>query len=187
MQSQSKMSRRAAAAILVAMTMCLPAAYAAEKSFDRTLSVNGPVTLRVSTGSGYIRVSPGSDNQVHIVGHVKSNGWGNNWFGGSSDDAVAKVAANPPIDQAGNILRIGDDHGSDWGHHVSIDYEITTPANTMLASSGSKTICVMRVQCRASGRFFLNGADGSSRKPLETCGLIGTLRLTQLSPPSSER
>ena len=73
MHSQSKLSRRAAAAILVAMTMCLPAAFAAEKSFDRTLSVNGPVTLRVSTGSGYIRVSPGSDNQVHIVGRVKSS------------------------------------------------------------------------------------------------------------------
>jgi hypothetical protein len=135
MQSQSKLSRKAAAAMLAAMTMCLPAAFAAEKSFDRTLSVNGPVTLRVSTGSGYIRVSPGSDNQVHVVGHVKSN---NTWWGGSSDDAVARVAANPPIDQAGNIIRVGDDHGNDWTRHVSIDYEITTPANTMLvAQSGS--------------------------------------------------
>jgi hypothetical protein len=135
MQSQSNLSRRAAAAILVTMTMCLPAAFAAEKSFDRTLSVNGPVTLRVSTGSGSIRVSPGSDNQVHIMGRVKSS---NNWWGGSSDDAVAKVAANPPIDQAGNIIRVGDDHGNDWARHVSIDYEITTPANTMLvAESGS--------------------------------------------------
>jgi hypothetical protein len=135
MQSQSKLSRRAAAAILVAMTMCLPAAFAAEKSFDRTLSVNGPVTLRVSTGSGSIKVSPGSDNQVHIMGRVKSN---NSWWSGSSDDAVAKVAATPPIDQAGNIIRVGDDHGNDWARHVSIDYEITTPANTMLvAESGS--------------------------------------------------
>ena len=46
----------------------------------------------------------------------------------SSDDAVARVAANPPIDQAGNIIRVGDDHGNDWARHVSIDYEITTPA-----------------------------------------------------------
>src|SRR3984957_18544195 len=131
MQSQLNLSRRKAAAILVAMTMCLPAAFAAEKSFDRTLSVNGPVTLRVSTGSGNIKVSPGSDNQVHITGRVKSNGGWLGW-GGSSDDAVARVAANPPIDQAGNIIRVGDDHGNDWSHHVSIDYEITTPANTML-------------------------------------------------------
>jgi hypothetical protein len=143
MQSQSNLSRRKAAAILVAMTMCLPAAFAAEKSFDRTLSVNGPVTLRVSTGSGYIRVSPGSDNQVHIVGHVKSS---NNWWGGSSDDAVAKVAANPPIDQAGNIIRVGDDHGNDWARHVSIDYEITTPAHTMLvAESGSGDLQISNI------------------------------------------
>ena len=75
------------------------------KSFDRTLTVNGPVTLHVSTGSGYIHVSPGSDSQVHIVGHVKSS---NSWWGGSSDDAVSKVASNPPINQAGNIIRVGE-------------------------------------------------------------------------------
>jgi hypothetical protein len=135
MQTRWNLSRKAATGILVAMTMCLPAAFAAEKSFDRTLSVNGPVTLRVSTGSGYIRVSQGSDNQVHIVGHVKGN-W--SWWGGSSDDAVARVASNPPIDQAGNIIRVGDDHGGDFARHVTIDYDITTPANTMLvAESGS--------------------------------------------------
>lgn len=134
MQTRSNICRRAAATILVAMTMYLPAALAAEKSFDRTLSVNGPVTLHVATGSGYIHVSPGSNNQVHIVGHIKSN---DNWWN-SSDDAVARIATNPPIDQAGNIIRVGDEHGNDWFHHVSIDYDITTPANTMLvAESGS--------------------------------------------------
>src|SRR5580692_5828493 len=126
-------SRKAMTAVLVAL--CLPAAFAAEKSFDRTLTVNGAVTLHVSTGSGYIHVSPGSDNQVHIAGRVKSN---NNWWGGSSDDAVGRVASNPPIDQAGNIIRVGDDHGGDFARHVNIDYDITTPANTMLvAESGS--------------------------------------------------
>jgi hypothetical protein len=137
MQTRWNLSRKGATGILVAMTMCLPAAFAAEKSFDRTLSVNGPVTLRVSTGSGYIHVSPGSDNQVHIAGRVKSfNNW--NLWGGSSDDAVGRVASNPPIDQAGNIIRVGDDHGGDFARHVSIDYDITTPANTMLvAESGS--------------------------------------------------
>jgi len=135
MQTRWNPSRKAAAGILVAMSMFLPAvALAAERSFDRTLTVNGPVTLRVSTGSGYIHVSPGSDNQVHIVGHVKSS---NSWWGGSSDDAVLKVASNPPINQAGNIIRVGEG-SDDFMRHVSIDYEITTPANTMLtAESGS--------------------------------------------------
>jgi hypothetical protein len=137
MQTRWNPSRKAAAGILVAMLMYLPvAAMAAEKSFDRTLNVNGPVTLHVSTGSGYIHVSPGSDSQVHIVGHVKSGG--NSWWGGgSSDDAVSRVTSNPPINQAGNIIRVGEG-SEDFMRHVSIDYEITTPANTMLtAESGS--------------------------------------------------
>jgi Putative adhesin len=135
MQTRWNLTRKAAAGLLVAMSMYLPAvALAAEKSFDRTLTVNGPVTLHVSTGSGYIHVSPGSDNQVHIVGHAKSS---NSWWGGSSDDAVSRVASNPPINQAGNIIRVGQG-SDDFMRHVSIDYEITTPANTMLtAESGS--------------------------------------------------
>jgi hypothetical protein len=137
MSIQGNFFCKAAAGIAVALSLTIPAAFAAEKSFDRTLSVNGPVTLHVSTGSGYIRVSPGSDNQVHIVGHVKSSN--NSWFGGGSgDDAVSRVADHPPIDQVGNIIRVGDEHGGDFFRHVSIDYEITTPANTMLvAESGS--------------------------------------------------
>jgi Putative adhesin len=143
MQTQWNLSRKGTTGILVAMAMCLPAAFAAERSFDRTLTVNGPVTLHVSTGSGYIRVSPGSDNQVHIVGHVKSN---NNWFSGSSDDAVARVAEHPPIDQAGNIIRVGEDHHEDFFRHVSIDYEITTPTNTMLvAQSGSGDLQISNI------------------------------------------
>jgi hypothetical protein len=134
MDSSFSLARRAAAGILVSMTLYIPTALAAEQSFDRVLSVNGAVTLQVSTGAGHIRVTSGSDSQVHVVGHVKSN---NSWFGGSSDDAVARVAQNPPIAQAGNIIRIGEDHG-DFFRHVSVDYDITTPANTMLvAESGS--------------------------------------------------
>jgi hypothetical protein len=131
---QIRSNLKAATGILVALSIYIPAALAAERSFDRNLSVNGPVTLHVSTGSGYIHVSPGSDNRVHIVGHVKSN---NNWWGGSSDDAVAQVASNPPINQAGNIISVGDDHGDNM-RHVTIDYEIMTPTSTMLvAESGS--------------------------------------------------
>src|ERR1700727_327633 len=104
MKIRGNASRKAMTAVLVAL--CLPAAFAAEKSFDRTLTVNGAVTLHVSTGSGYIHVSPGSDNQVHIVGRVKGSNslWGG---GGSSHDAVGRVADHPPRDQAGNIIGVG--------------------------------------------------------------------------------
>jgi Putative adhesin len=180
MQTRWNLSRKAATGILVAMSMCLSAAaFAAEKSFDRTLTVNGPVTLHVSTGAGYIHVSPGSDSQVHIVGHVKSSS--NSWWGGGSDEAVARVADNPPVDQAGNIIRIGEGHSDEY-RHVSIDYEITTPANTMLvAESGSGDLQLSNVNgtVRAhtgSGSIHADKLGAGSR--LETGS--GTIDATNL-------
>jgi hypothetical protein len=156
MQMRSNLSRTGTTGILVALCLYLPAAFAAERSFDRTLSVNGPVTLHVSTGSGYIHISPGSDNQVHIVGHVKGS---NSWWGGSSDDAVNQVASNPPINQAGNIISVGEDH-SDWARHVSVDYEIMTPSNTMLvAESGSGDLQLSGI----SGTVRAHTGSGSVR------------------------
>jgi hypothetical protein len=104
-------------------------ALAAESTFERTLSVSGTVTLHISTGSGYIHIKPGSDSQVHIFGRVKSN-WG------SGEDRVREIAAHPPIEQTGSIIRVGQD-GENL-QHVSIDYEVQAPAGTYLeAGSGS--------------------------------------------------
>ncbi len=119
---------------LAGIAACLPAAaLAADGTFDKTLHVSGQVMLTVSTGSGYVHVSPGSSSEVHIIGHVHANGWG---FGASADDRVKQVVDNPPIDQTGNIVNIGRHH--DWIRNVSIDYDITAPKGTQLeASSGS--------------------------------------------------
>src|SRR6202167_642345 len=120
--------------LVAAIAALVPAAaLAADGTFDKTLHVNGSVVLSVSTGSGYVHVSPGSTSEVHIVGHVHANGWG---FGASADDRVKQVVANPPIEQTGNIIAIGKH--TDWIHNVSIDYDITTPHGTELeAGSGS--------------------------------------------------
>jgi hypothetical protein len=113
----------------LALTLATLPAFALEETFERTLSVSGQATLHVSTGSGNIHISQGSDNQVHIVGHVKS-GWG------GSSERVHQIATNPPIEQTGSILRIGQMHEN--LHNISIDYEIKAPAKSILdASSGS--------------------------------------------------
>jgi Putative adhesin len=124
------------AVLLMSGLLAAPAiASASEATFDRTLTVSGNVNLYVATGSGYVHVSPGSDNQIHIVGHVKSN---NGWFGGSSEDRVKQVAANPPIEQSGNEVHVGKQENSDWLRNISIDYEITTPrGSNVSAGSGS--------------------------------------------------
>ncbi len=114
--------------LIIAALGTLPA-FAAEQTFERTLSVSGTVTLHVSTGSGNIHIEPGSDSQVHIFGRVKSS-WGAN------EDRVRDIANNPPIEQTGSILRIGG-HMENM-HNISIDYEIKAPAKAILeASSGS--------------------------------------------------
>lgn len=121
-----------AAAVLAIAT--LPA-LASEASFDRTLNVNGRVELSISTGAGNIHLTRGSSNQIHIVGHVKS-GWGEN-----NDARVRDIAAHPPIEQTGNIIRIGAHHEN--LRNISIDYEIQAPADSFLeAGSGSGNITI---------------------------------------------
>jgi hypothetical protein len=129
-----KLLKLSGIALLLAVA-ALPA-LAAEATFDRTLQVSGRVTLHVSTGSGNIHITPGNGSQIHIVGHVKSShGWGS----GDQEDRVRQIAANPPIEQTGSIIRIGA-HNENM-HNISIDYEIQAPANAYLeATSGSGDI-----------------------------------------------
>jgi DUF4097 and DUF4098 domain-containing protein YvlB len=118
----------AAAALAVAAVPAL----ASEATFERNMTVNGRVELSVSTGSGNVHLTRSSGNQVHVFGKVKSN-WG------GSEARVREIAANPPIEQTGNIIRIGARHES--LHNISIDYEIEAPADAYLeAGSGSGNI-----------------------------------------------
>ena len=122
-------------AVFAAAALALAAlpVFAAEATFERTLQVNGKVELTVSTGSGNIHITRGSGTQVHIFGRVKSN------WGSDSEGRVRDVAAHPPIEQTGNIIRIGGHH--DNLHNISIDYEIQAPANAILqGNSGSGNI-----------------------------------------------
>ena len=133
-------------------------ALASEATFERTLTVNGRVELSVNTGSGNIRITRGASNQVHIVGKVRS-GWG------GSDEKVREIAANPPIEQTGNIVRIGAHHEN--LHNISIEYAIEAPADAFLdAGSGSGDINDDGVGNNAklstgSGNIHAHGLHGS--------------------------
>jgi DUF4097 and DUF4098 domain-containing protein YvlB len=132
-------------------------ALASEYPFERTLTVSGQVQLSVATGSGNIHLTRGAGNQVHIFGKVKTN-WG------GSEERAKEIAANPPIEQTGNIVRIGGHHEN--LHNISIDYEIQTPENTLLeAGTGSGNITVEGVGENAklntgSGNIHATGLHG---------------------------
>ncbi len=131
---------------MLVLAGCMPAPASAagtEASFERTLSVTGSaLQLTVSTGSGSITLTRGSDNQVHVIGHVKG-GWG------SSDSQVREIADHPPIEQTGNIVRIGGGRHN-W-HNISISYQIEAPGGAFLkASTGSGRISDNGVGMNAS-------------------------------------
>ena len=109
-------------------------ALANEATFDRNLSVNGRVDLSVATGSGYIHLTQGSGNQVHIFGRVKSNWEGN-------DERVREIAANPPIEQTGNIIRIGEHHEN--YHNISVDYDIEAPPTPFFRPARAQATLLM--------------------------------------------
>jgi len=128
-----------AACFIVACLQTLPASASAEGSFQRTLQVNGPVNIDLTTGSGSVNVRTGNSGQVQITGHVKVT----NWFGTDSEERVKRITDNPPIQQSGNDIRIGHGADSELFHNVSISYDLIVPADARLHShtgSGNQTI-----------------------------------------------
>jgi hypothetical protein len=129
----------------------------AETTFDRNLTFSGKLDLSVSTGSGNITFTRGPANQIHIHAIVKVNHDG--------DPAQAQqIAANPPIEQQGNAIRIGG-HQENL-HNISISYEIEAPADTALnAATGSGNITDTGVGQDAklttgSGNITATGIEG---------------------------
>ena len=105
-------------------------------TFDRTLSVSGPVDLEVLTHSGDVRISAGSSGSVQIHGKIYV---GDRWFGGRREDDVHAIEQNPPIRQDGNNIRVEYVNY----RNISIDYEITVPVETTVrtkSGSGDQTI-----------------------------------------------
>ncbi|KAA6458208.1 hypothetical protein DYQ86_20010 [Acidobacteria bacterium AB60] len=128
-------------------------------SFERTLQVGGDAQLTVSTGSGSIHLTRSSGSEVRIRGqiHVHENG---------SEELARRIAANPPIEQSGEQIRVGQQHEEHW-NGISIDYQIEAPAGTKLvANSGSGEIVDEGVGRDAkletgSGEIRANSLEGS--------------------------
>ncbi len=168
----------------LALTFAATTAFAADRNFDRTLSTGPSPNVSVSTGSGFVHIHPGSDNQVHVTGHLHTNS--GSWFSGGIGDAdqrLTEIANNPPIHQNGNDIIIGDRQTHELFRNISIDYEITLPRNTTLSAfSGSGDIETQDVaqNLRAetgSGSVRLRGVHG----PASLRSGSGDIELDQVS------
>lgn len=105
-------------------------------TFDRTLSVSGPVDLEVLTHSGDVRIKAGSSGSVQIHAKIYV---GDRWFGSRREDDVHAIEQNPPIRQDGNSIHIEYVNY----RNISIDYDVTVPVDTTIrtkSGSGDQTI-----------------------------------------------
>ncbi|HLW55306.1 MAG TPA: DUF4097 family beta strand repeat-containing protein [Candidatus Angelobacter sp.] len=136
--------------VIACALSALPLYAAATGHFERTLQVSGPVDLEVTSGSGNITVHQGGNGTVYVAAKIRvSNSW---LFGGDEEDKVRRIEKNPPIEQQGNTIRIGriDDH--ELIRHISIDYDVTVPAQTHLSAqtgSGDQTITGLQLPVTA--------------------------------------
>ncbi|MGA3131548.1 MAG: DUF4097 family beta strand repeat-containing protein [Terracidiphilus sp.] len=142
---------RAVAFLVVLTALAASLARAAEATFERDLAVSGRVDLTVATGSGSIHLTGGPAGRIHISGRVKSN-WGGN------DAKVREIAEHPPVEQTGNIVRIGGRHEN--LRDIDLDYDIQVPVDTILnAETGSGDLTDDGVGVNAK----LNTGSGSIR------------------------
>ncbi len=125
-------------AIALAALLMSTAAFAStpQGTFEKTLSVSGPVNLEVLTHSGDVTVRAGSTGSVLIRGKIYV---GNHWLMGGRDADVYEIEQHPPIRQDGNNIHI------DYVDmkNISVDYEITVPTDTAVrthSGSGDQTV-----------------------------------------------
>src|ERR1700704_5917477 len=116
----------------------------AEGAFNRTLGVSGPAELDVQTGSGDIQIRTGAPGVVHVRGRV----WCMNvWTGLNANECVRRVEADPPIEQSGNVIRLGAAHRHWFWGGVTIGFDVTVPPDARVRTrSGSGDQIVDNVQ-----------------------------------------
>jgi DUF4097 and DUF4098 domain-containing protein YvlB len=127
-------------AVIFLSTLC----FAAEPEFHRSMTVNGNLTFSVCTASGSIHVAGVEGSKVAISANLHKSSWHTT---GTSGD-MKEIAANPPIHQTGNEIKVGDADtcGGAKAHNIDIDYEITVPkSSTVEAVTGPGNVHVENI------------------------------------------
>ena len=169
-----------------AAMMVAPARATANDTFDRTFTVAGHTRLELSNGSGNVDIRGSADGKVHVFGKVTS-GW--SVFGGS-EKSIQEVAANPPLEQHDNVIRVGKNSFS--LKNISIEYKIEVPRDTEIdagVASGGMTIDNVRGPVKASSasgylhvyRVELDTQVSAASGAVEVSAIGGTLRASSAS------
>jgi DUF4097 and DUF4098 domain-containing protein YvlB len=125
---------------------------ASQGSFDRTYEVTGPIKLDLTNASGSVQINGGVDNKVHIHGEIRAH----SFLFNDPEKAAREIAANPPIEQKPDIIRVGKELRKFNG--VAVDYTIEVPRNTEVTTtvaSGAQSISNLQ------GPVKIDSASGS--------------------------
>jgi hypothetical protein len=144
-------------------------------SFEKTLTVTGPVDLDVATDSGGITVMPGPAGSVRVHAILKAQ---HGWLDFNDAEAhIRELERNPPVEQTGNRVRVGYVHGRDLLRGVSMRLEIYTPPATQLrARADSGGIHVEGIHGPAdchtdSGGIEVRNVDSEVRASADSGGI----------------
>src|SRR5580658_3540561 len=130
----------AAALVVLFASTAVFAASTPQGTFDKTLTVSGPVDLEVLTHSGDVTVRAGGSGSIQIHGKIFV---GDHWLMGNREAGVHSIEQNPPIHQAGNSVHIEYVEMK----NISVEYEITVLAATTIRThpgSGAQIIAGTR-------------------------------------------
>jgi Putative adhesin len=156
--------------LIVALALtALPLHAAVTGHFERTLQVSGQVELEVTSGSGNITVHPGASGSVYVSAKIHSNN--GSWLFGSGnvEERIHRIEQNPPIVQHGDQITIGRIEDRDLTRNISIDYDVTVPAQTRLNSqtgSGDQSVTGLQLPVTArtgSGNITVDNITGDTR------------------------
>ena len=110
-------------------------------TFDKTMTVTGPVQLEVNNGSGRVEIRSGQSGEVRV--HAEFTVWRSIFD--DKNDHLSEIRNHPPVDQQGNLVRI--ESRGDQFNHVRVDYTIYVPAETEVrANVGSGSMEVNDIQ-----------------------------------------
>jgi hypothetical protein len=159
----------------IALAAGLTAREEEDGSFDKSLTVSGPVDLDVQTDSGGIHVMQGSSGFVRIHAILKAQ---HGWFNSADAQAhIRELERNPPIEQEGNRIRVGYVRDRTLLRGVSMRFEIEVPSETQLrarADSGGIHVEGIRgpVDCKTdSGGVEIRDAGAEVHAAADSGGI----------------
>ncbi len=146
------MLRRTALVALFAVLVTAPRpAQAQSQTFNRTFTVSGDATLEAVSDAGNITIRTAPGSTVVVNGRVQPRR--GRLLPTHAAAQVEQVAANPPVTQDGNTIRIARIADEAVRRAIVVSYEITVPARTAVsARAGSGNVVVEGTQLATQAR-----------------------------------